>query len=90
MGIYVGRSPAHASKVALILNPRSGHISPQFHVVYDDDFTTVPYLRTGKVPPHWEGDIYVATNVVPAKFVNLYGPIPICHFHPKSSDIVFL
>ena len=54
MGIYVGRSPAHASNVALILNPRTGHVSPQFHVVYDDDFTTVPYLRTGKVPPHWE------------------------------------
>ena len=53
MGIYVGRSPAHASNVGLILNPRTGHVSPQFHVVYDDNFTTVPYLRTGTVPPHW-------------------------------------
>ncbi len=53
MGIYVGRSPSHASNVALILNPRTGHVSPQFHVVYDDDFTTVPYLRTTTVPPHW-------------------------------------
>ena len=53
MGIYVGRSPAHASNIALVLNPRTGHVSPQFHVVYDDDFTTVPYLRTGQVPPHW-------------------------------------
>ena len=23
-------------------------------MVYDDNFTTVPYLRTGKVPPHWD------------------------------------
>ena len=53
LGIYVGRSPAHASNVGLILNPRTGHISPQFHVVYDDNFTTVPYLRTGQVPSHW-------------------------------------
>ena len=53
MGIYVGRSPAHASSVGLVLNPRTGHVSPQFHVIYDDDFTTVPYLRTGKVPEHW-------------------------------------
>jgi len=53
MGIYVGRSPSHASNVALILNPRTGHVSPQFHVVYNDDFTTVPYLRTATVPPHW-------------------------------------
>jgi hypothetical protein len=53
MGIYVGRSPSHASNVALILNPRTGHVSPQFHVVYDDDFTTVPYLRSAEAPPHW-------------------------------------
>ncbi len=53
MGIYVGRSPSHASNVGLILNPRTGHVSPQFHVVNDDDFTTVPYLRTAEVPLHW-------------------------------------
>jgi hypothetical protein len=53
MGIYVGRSPSHASSVGLILNPRTGHISPQYHVVYDDDFTTVPYLRSETVPPRW-------------------------------------
>ncbi len=53
MGIYVGRSPSHASNVCLIPNPRMGHVSPQFHVVYDDDFMTVPYLRSADVPPHW-------------------------------------
>ena len=53
MGIYVGPSPTHASSVGLILNPRTGHVSPQFHVIYDDDFTTASYLRSGKVPPHW-------------------------------------
>jgi hypothetical protein len=53
MGIYVGRSPSHASNVGLILNPRTGHVSLQFHVVYDDDFMTVPYLCSADVPPHW-------------------------------------
>jgi hypothetical protein len=53
MGIYFGCSPSHASNVALILNPRTGHVSPQFHVVFDDEFTTVPYLCTSMVPPHW-------------------------------------
>ena len=53
MGIYVGRSPSHASNVDLILNPCTGHVSPQFHVVYDDDFLTVPYLCSVDVPPHW-------------------------------------
>jgi hypothetical protein len=53
MGIYAGRSSAHASNVALILNPRTGHVSPQFHVVFDDDFTMVQYLWTTTVPPYW-------------------------------------
>jgi hypothetical protein len=53
MGLYVGRSPSHAANVALIFNPRTGHISPQFHVIFDDDFTTVPYLRTATIPPYW-------------------------------------
>jgi hypothetical protein len=53
MGIYDGRSPSHAENVSLILNPRTGHVSPQFIVVYNNDFTTVPYLRNATVPPHW-------------------------------------
>jgi hypothetical protein len=42
----------HASNVALVLNPRTEHISLQFHDVFDDDFTTVEYLRKMTVPPH--------------------------------------
>ena len=38
LGIYVGRSPYHAGSVALVLNPRTGHVSPQYHLVFDDDF----------------------------------------------------
>jgi hypothetical protein len=53
MGIYVGCSSSHASNVALILNPRTGHVSPQFHIVFDDNFTTVQYLCTGMVLLHW-------------------------------------
>ena len=39
--------------VALVLNTKTGLVSPQFHVVFDDDFTTVPHLRKGTVPPNW-------------------------------------
>jgi hypothetical protein len=53
VGIYVGRPPSHASNVGLILNPRTGHVSLQFHVVYDDDFMTVSYLHSADVPLHW-------------------------------------
>ena len=45
LGIYVGHSPAHAGSVALVLNPSTGHVSPQYHIAFDDDFTTVPNLR---------------------------------------------
>ena len=53
LGIYVGHSPSHAGSVALVLNPQTGHISPQFHVVFDDHFTTVPFMEKNEVPPHW-------------------------------------
>jgi hypothetical protein len=38
VGIYLGHSAQHAQNVSLILNPNTGHISPQFHCVYDDNF----------------------------------------------------
>jgi len=53
MGLYIRRSPFHAANVALIFNPRTGHVSLQFHVIFDDDFRTVPYLRTASIPPYW-------------------------------------
>ena len=53
-GVYLGMSPNHASSVALVLNLATGHVSPQFHVVFDDEFSTVQYLRSGERPPFWE------------------------------------
>jgi len=41
-GQFLGFSNEHSSTVGLILNHRTGTISPQFHCVYDDYFTTVP------------------------------------------------
>ena len=41
LGVYLGPSPSHAQTVALVLNPRTGHVSPQFHVKFDDFFETV-------------------------------------------------
>ena len=53
LGIYAGHSPAHAGTVALVLNPRTGHILPQFHIVFDDLFTTVPFMNKSQLPPNW-------------------------------------
>jgi hypothetical protein len=45
LGIYVRHLPSHAGSVALVLNPRTGHVSPQLQVVFDDTFSTVSYME---------------------------------------------
>jgi hypothetical protein len=55
-GIFVGFSPAHSSDVPLILNTQTGHISPQFHVVFDDNFSTVNSLTSDDEPPPFWND----------------------------------
>ncbi len=49
----MGSSPLHASTVGLIRNLRTNHISPQFHVVYDDLFETV-HSSPDTVPSSWQ------------------------------------
>ena len=41
MGQFVGFSEQHSSLVALVRNLETGHVSPQYHVVFDDKFETV-------------------------------------------------
>ncbi|KAI2505113.1 hypothetical protein MHU86_9301 [Fragilaria crotonensis] len=40
--VNLGFSDKHASSVPLVLNPKTGYITPQFHIVFDDWFATVP------------------------------------------------
>jgi hypothetical protein len=40
-GIYIGTSNCHSSNILLIYSPSSTHISPQFHVIFDETFHTV-------------------------------------------------
>ena len=42
----------HSSWVGLILNPHTGHISPQFHVVCDNHFEMVANIGNA-MPPNW-------------------------------------
>ena len=42
-GSIVGFSPWHSTSVPLILNPRTQHISSQFHVIFDDMMPSPPY-----------------------------------------------
>ncbi len=44
LGLFLGFSDLHSSQVPLVLNVATGHISPQFHVIFDDKFETVNLL----------------------------------------------
>ena len=49
--IFVVIIPNHSSGVTMILNQATGHISPQFHVIFDDPFSTVLSIYTNEGPP---------------------------------------
>ena len=49
-GVYLGLSPEHTSNVSLIFNIKTRHVSPQFHVVYDNDFTSITSGHTQPWP----------------------------------------
>ena len=45
IGIYLGQSPSHSRTVALILNPTTGYVLPQYHFKLDKRFDTVQELN---------------------------------------------
>jgi hypothetical protein len=47
--MFMGVSPTHSSTVGNIMDLRTGNVSPQYHVVYDDLFSTVPNGETGGI-----------------------------------------
>ena len=54
-GIFIGFSRVHSSDVPLVLNMQTGSISPQYHVVFDDNFSTVASVGSSEEPPSfWE------------------------------------
>jgi hypothetical protein len=40
-GAYIGNSTCHAGHIPLIYNPTTTHVTPQYHVTFDEGFTTV-------------------------------------------------
>ena len=55
VGVYLGHSPLHVISVALVLNYCTGHVSPQYYVVFDDEYTTINHIRKVMVPGNWKG-----------------------------------
>ena len=73
-GVFVGFSKVHSSDVPLILNPRTGHISPQYHVVFDDGFTTVSsHSANEELPTFWnEIELDALIHKIPSDNVNTH------------------
>ena len=66
IGVYLGHSPFHAGSVALVWDPTTGRVIPKYHVVFDDDFTTVPYMEAGTLPYNWEDLVKYSSEMATA------------------------
>ena len=62
-GQFLGFSPQHSSLVGMIRNLDTGHISPQFHVVYDELFMSVSstwsFPQDNSLPDFFTRDHYL-------------------------------
>jgi hypothetical protein len=63
VGVYLGFSPDHASSVPLVLSTTTGLVSPQYHVVFDDNFTTTTSFKNNQLPTNWN-DLFNSTATV--------------------------
>ncbi|KAI2509164.1 hypothetical protein MHU86_5283 [Fragilaria crotonensis] len=69
-GVFMGFSHLHSSEVPLVLNLDTGSITPQYHVVFDDQFSTVSSVERENDPPdNWadlclDNTTYIPTDVI--------------------------
>jgi hypothetical protein len=52
VGIFLCHSPEHALNVPLVLNTQTGNVVPQFHCIYDNEFTTC--RRSARFESLWQ------------------------------------
>ena len=49
-GIYIGHPSCNSVSFYMVLGQSTIHVSPQFHVVFGDEFFTAPLIREGAMP----------------------------------------
>jgi len=65
-GVFCGLSTVHSSEVPQVLNLTTGSITTQFHVVFDDLFSTVASVEREEDPPsHWNDLCLEQTEYIP-------------------------
>jgi hypothetical protein len=80
LGQFLGRSKVHAGSVGLIKNTATGNISSQFHVVFDEHFTTLPVNNiptSDSIPDEWK-DLFIYDRE------NLYDPDDLPITNPQT------
>ena len=64
--VFCGLSMVHSSEVPQVLNLTTGSIITQFHVVFDDLFTTISLIEKEEQPPsHWSDLCLDNTELIP-------------------------
>jgi hypothetical protein len=63
-------SPNHASNIPLVLSTTTGLVSPQFHVIYDNSFTTTTCLADNKLPTNWNNLLTTSSEKLVDKTFN--------------------
>jgi hypothetical protein len=76
LGVYIGPSLVHAGNVPVVYNPITTHISPQFHVVFDDQFSSVGWASISLPASFYEKLFATASweyqTIVPSDPKDLY------------------
>lgn len=71
-GKFMGFSPDHSLRIGNILNLNTGKITPQFHVVFDDWYSTIHVKQKNyddaPLPPEWE-------TLLKTSRIQLYDPV---------------
>ena len=95
VGVYLGHSKQHATSVALILNPKSGFVSPQFHCVFDDQFDSVANdanfndlwaQKAGLQYQQQEEDSYLQTEIPEHFIVPFESDAPMIPTEPEPNE----
>ena len=71
IGVYLEQLFFHSGSVALVWNPTTGRVIPQYHLVFDGNLSTVPYMEESMLPPNWEDLVNHLSEMDTPKYVNL-------------------
>ena len=88
IGVYLGKSLFHAGSVTLVWNPTTVLISTKFQVVFDDEFSTVYYMKVGTIPPNWENIVKYSSEMATAQDVDLEDTWLRGQYNKYGSDVL--